>query len=68
MVDDIANRNEEMVDDILTPQEGYALSENGRKTRKRARDRYDNKDPEKRKKQKRDYMRRKRKKDKNAWR
>jgi len=59
---------ENMVDDTLTPQERYVLSEKGQRARKRARDKYDNKDLEKRKKQKRDYMRRKRKKDKNAWR
>ena len=68
MADDTPNWNEEMMDDVLTPQERYALSEKGKRTRKLARDKYDNKNPQKRKQQKRDYMRRRRKKDKNAWR
>jgi hypothetical protein len=57
-----------MVDDAFTPQKKYELSEKGKRSRKRARDRYDKKDPGKRKQQKRDYMRRKRRKDKNIWR
>ena len=57
-----------MVDDTFTPQKKYELSEKGKRARKRARDKYDNKDPERRKQQKREYMRRKRKKDKNIWR
>ena len=68
MVDDTHNWNEKTVDDTLTPQEKYTLSKKGQRARKLARDKYDNRDPERRKKQKRDYMRRKRKKDKNAWR
>ena len=67
MVDDTFNWEEEM-DDVLTPEERYALSDKGKRARQRARKKYDKKNPEERKKQKRDYMRRKRKKDKNAWR
>ena len=67
MVDDTFNWEEE-VDDVLTPEERYALSDKGKRARQRARKKYDKKNPEERKKQKRDYMRRKRKKDKNAWR
>jgi len=68
MVDDTFNGDEEMVDDALTPEERYALSPKGRRARGRAREKYDNKNPDRRKQQKREYMRRKRKKDKNAWR
>jgi DNA-binding PadR family transcriptional regulator len=67
MVDDTFNWNEEM-DDALSPEERYALSDKGKRARQRARKKYDKKNPEERKRQKRDYMRRKRKKDKNAWR
>ena len=68
MVDDTFNWDEEMVDDTMTPEERYALSDKGKRARQRARKKYEKKDPDKRKEQKRDYMRRKRKKDKNAWR
>ena len=68
MVDDTFNWDEEMVDDTMTPEERNALSDKGKRARQRARKKYDKKDPDKRKEQKRDYMRRKRKKDKNAWR
>ncbi len=68
MVDDIPDWNEEMMDDSMTPEERYILSDKGKRARQRARKKYDKKDPEQRKRQKRDYMRRKRKKDKNAWR
>ena len=67
MADDKFNWEGEL-DETLSPQERYSLSGKGKRAAKRARDKYDNKDPEIRKKQKRDYMRRKRKKDKNAWR
>ena len=67
MVDDTFNWEEEM-DDVLSPEERYALSDKGKRARQRARKKYDKKNPEERKKQKRDYMRRKRKKNKNAWR
>ena len=46
----------------------YFKSKKGKKALKRARKTYDQKDPERRRKQKRDYMRRKREKDPNAWR
>ena len=68
MSEDRFDFNEEMDFDALTPEERYILSDKGKRARQRARKKYDNKDPEERKKQKRDYMRRKRKKDKNAWR
>jgi hypothetical protein len=57
-----------MMDDTSDPKKKYELSRKGKMARKRARDKYDNKDIEKRKKQKRDYMRRQRKKNKNIWR
>ena len=62
MVDDTFNWNEEM-DDALSPEERYALSDKGKRARQRARKKYDKKNTEARKRQKRDYMRRKRKKD-----
>ena len=68
MVDETFNWDEEMDHDAMTPEERYRFSKKGKSARKKARKKYDNKDPELRKKQKRDYMRRKRKKDKNAWR
>lgn len=68
MVDDTYDWNEEMDLEAMTPEERYALSNKGKRARQRARKKYDNKNPEDRKRQKRDYMRRKRKKDKNAWR
>jgi len=68
MSEDRFDFNEEMDFDALTPEERYILSDKGKRARQRARKKYDNKDPEERKRQKRDYMRRKRKKDKNAWR
>lgn len=68
MVDDTFNWDEEALDEALSPEERYALSDKGKKARQRARKKYDKKEPEQRKKQKRDYMRRQRKKNKNAWR
>ena len=67
MVDDTFDWEDEMADE-LSPEERYILSDKGKKARQRARKKYDKKNPEERKRQKRDYMRRKRKKDKNAWR
>lgn len=43
----------------------YIETEKGKKALQRARKKYDEKDPEKRKEQKREYMRRKRLKDPN---
>ena len=45
-------------------QKKYFKSEKGRKALKRARDAYDKRDPDRRRKQKRDYMRRVRQKQK----
>jgi len=49
-------------------QKKYLKSEKGKDAMQRARETYDKKDPEKRRQQKRDYMRRKRAKDPDAWR
>jgi DNA-binding PadR family transcriptional regulator len=46
-------------------QKKYADSEKGKAALSKARKKYDSKDPEARKKQKRDYMRRKRESDPN---
>ena len=43
----------------------YLKTEKGKAAQKKARDKYDEADPERRKAQKRDYMRRKREKDPN---
>ena len=43
----------------------YLKTEKGKVAQKKARDKYDEADPERRKAQKRDYMRRKREKDPN---
>ena len=56
------------VDDIYESQKNYFQTDRGKRALKRARDKYDKKNPEKRRKQKRDYMRRKRDKDPDAWR
>jgi len=61
-------RKRKSVDDIYEPQRKYLDSPKGKKASKKARDKYDKKDIEKRRKQKRDYMRRKRREDKNIWR
>jgi hypothetical protein len=50
------------------PQKKYFKTDKGKKSLKKARDKYDKKDPQKRRKQKRDYMRRKREIDPDAWR
>lgn len=44
-------------------QEDYFQTDKGKEALLRARKAYDNRDPERRRKQKRDYMRRKRRKD-----
>ncbi len=46
-------------------QKKYAQSDKGKSALNKARDKYDSKDPEARKKQKREYMRRKRAADPN---
>ena len=56
------------VDDIYESQKNYFQTDRGKRALKKARDKYDKKNPEKRRKQKRDYMRRKRDKDPDAWR
>ena len=56
------------VDDIYGSQKNYFKTPRGQKALRRARKNYDKKNPEKRRKQKRDYMRRKRDKDPDAWR
>ncbi len=61
-------RKRKLVDDIYEPQRKYLDTSKGKKASKKARDKYDKKDIEKRRKQKRDYMRRKRREDKNIWR
>lgn len=43
----------------------YLKTEKGKASQKKAREKYDDADPERRKAQKRDYMRRKREKDPN---
>tara|TARA_B100001094_G_C18036439_1_gene722787 strand:- start:645 stop:818 length:174 start_codon:yes stop_codon:yes gene_type:complete len=43
----------------------YLKTEKGKAAQEKAREKYDNADPERRKAQKRDYMRRKREKDPN---
>ena len=49
-------------------QDRYFKSKKGKKALKRARNKYDKNNPEKRREQKRDYMRRKRAKDPDVWR
>tara|TARA_Y100000310_G_scaffold291018_1_gene318636 strand:- start:59 stop:223 length:165 start_codon:yes stop_codon:yes gene_type:complete len=49
-------------------QKKYRSSDKGKAAIIRARKKYDEKDPSKRKEQKREYMRRMRKKDPNKWR
>ena len=46
-------------------QKKYAKSEKGKEAVKKARDKYDDKNPEERKRQKKEYMRRKRSQDTN---
>jgi len=61
-------RRKKLVDDIYESQKKYLETEKGKKAAKKAKDKYDSRDKAKRRKQKRDYMRRKRKEDKNIWR
>ena len=56
------------VDDILNAQDSYHKSYKGKRALKRARDKYDRADPARRRKQKREYMRRIREKNPDAWR
>ena len=56
------------VDDIYKNQKKYFKTGKGGKALKRARKRYDEEDLERRRKQKREYMRRKREKDPKIWR
>jgi len=49
-------------------QKKYFRTEKGEKALKKARTTYDTKDPEKRRRQKREYMRRKRDKNPDLWR
>ena len=56
------------VDDTTSSQKSYHKSHKGKRALKRARDRYDKADPERRRKQKRDYMRRIRERNPDAWR
>lgn len=46
-------------------QEKYVKTQKGKEALTRAQDKYDNKDPEKRKEQKREYMRKKRRENPN---
>jgi hypothetical protein len=56
------------VDDIYSSQKDYFKTPRGKKALRRARKNYDKKNPEKRRQQKRDYMRRKRDKNPDIWR
>ena len=49
------------------PQKDYFKTDKGKKALKRAQHKYDKSNPERRRKQKRDYMRRKRKKNPQIW-
>tara|TARA_R110002110_G_C13124754_1_gene688244 strand:+ start:369 stop:542 length:174 start_codon:yes stop_codon:yes gene_type:complete len=57
-----------MKKDKLEPQKKYLKTDKGKKALKKARKRYDNENIERRRKQKRNYMRRKREKDPDIWR
>ncbi|MAF25198.1 hypothetical protein CL634_06445 [bacterium] len=48
------------VDDIYTSQKRYFKTKKGKKAVKKARQAYDDRDPERRRRQKREYMKRKR--------
>jgi hypothetical protein len=50
------------------PQKKYLETTKGKKALKKARKKYDIKDPERRRAQKREYMRRKRAEDPHVWR
>jgi hypothetical protein len=51
---------ESEVDDIYAPQKRYLKSKKGKKAAIKARKAYDQRDPERRRRQKREYMKRKR--------
>ena len=53
---------------MYEPQKKYFTTKKGQKSLKRARRKYDEFDIERRRKQKRDYMRRKRKENPDIWR
>ena len=55
------------VDDIYSSQRDYFKTPHGKRALRRARKNYDKKNPEKRRQQKRDYMRRKRERDPDIW-
>ena len=55
-------------DDKYFSQKRYFKTKRGEKALRRARKNYDKFDPERRRKQKREYMRRKREEDPDAWR
>ena len=59
---------ESEVDDILSPQQKYRKSKKGKAAMKKARKAYDERDPERRRRQKREYMKRKRAEKKAALR
>ena len=52
---------------MSTRTKKYFKTEKGKESLNKARRAYDQRDPEKRRKQKRDYMRRKRAKDPDVW-
>ena len=52
--------NKSGVDDIYTSQKRYFKTKKGKKAVKKARQAYDDRDPERRRRQKREYMKRKR--------
>ena len=56
------------VDHIYKYHKKYFNTPKGKQARRRAERAYDKKDPEKRRRQKREYMRRKRAKDPDIWR
>ncbi len=56
------------VDDIYAPQKRYQKSRKGKKAAMKARKAYDDRDPERRRRQKREYMKRKRAEKKAALR
>ena len=55
------------VDDIYKNQKKYFQTDKGKSALNKAREAYDKRDPEKRRKQKRDYMRRKREENPDIW-
>ena len=59
---------EQEVDDIYAPQKRYLKSKKGKRAAIKARKAYDDRDPERRRRQKREYMKRKRAEKKAALR